>query len=64
MDICKILLTRSMVASDITYINAGLERLVSGRYELIVPPAFDEETLLMYAEDVDVLMGPFVTPAL
>lgn len=64
MDTCKILLTRSMVAGDITYIKEGLDRTVAGKYEFIVPPAFDEETLLQYAENVDVLMGPFATPAL
>lgn len=64
MDICKILLTRSMVPGDIVYIKEGLDKAVAGKYEFIVPPAFDEETLLTYAEDVQVLMGPFVTPAL
>lgn len=60
----KILLTRSMVSGDISYIKEGLNRSVAGRYEFIVPSSFDEETLLQYAEDVDVLMGPLVTPAL
>lgn len=64
MDTCKILLTRSMVAGDIAYIKEGLNRSAAGKCELIVPPAFDEETLLLYAQDADVLMGPFVTPAL
>ena len=45
MTMCRILLTRSMLPVDLQYIRDGLDGLVPGRYELIVPPAFDEDTL-------------------
>ena len=39
MTMCRILLTRSMLPVDLQYIRDGLDGLVPGRYELIVPPA-------------------------
>ena len=64
MTSCKILLTRSMLPGDLQYIRDGLDKLVPDRYELTVPPAFDEETLCAEAADADVLLGPFVTEKL
>ena len=64
MTTCKILLTRSMLPGDLQYIRDGLDRSVAGRYELIIPPAFDEDTLCGEASDADVLLGPFVTEKL
>ena len=61
---CKILLTRSMLPGDLQYIRDGLDRLVPGRYELLAPEAFDEDTLCAQAADADVLLGPFVTERL
>ena len=61
---CKILLTRSMLPVDLQYICEGLDRSVAGRYELVVPPAFDEDTLCSLAADADVLLGPFVSEKL
>ena len=64
MDSCRILLTRSMLPVDLQYIRDGLDRLVPGRYELIVPSAFDEEALCASAPDAEVLLGPYVTEKL
>ena len=64
MNICKILLTRSMLPVDLDYIRMGLDRTVAGQYELIVPTQFDEQTLCTLAADIDVLLGPFVTEKL
>ena len=64
MTTCKILLTRSMLPGDLQYIRDGLDRSVAGRYELIIPPAFDEDTLCGEASDANVLLGPFVTEKL
>ena len=64
MTMCKILLTRSMLPVDLQYIRDGLDALVPGQYELIVPPAFDEETLCGMAGEADVLLGPFITEKL
>ena len=64
MTMCRILLTRSMLPVDLQYIRDGLDRLVPGRFELIVPPAFDEDTLCTLAGTADMLLGPFVTERL
>lgn len=64
MTMCKILLTRSMLPADLQYIRDGLDLRVPGRYELMVPPAFDEDTLCGLAGEADVLLGPFVTEKL
>ena len=64
MTMCKILLTRSMLPADLQYIRDGLDSRVPGRYELMVPPAFDEDTLCGLAGEADVLLGPFVTEKL
>ena len=64
MTMCKILLTRSMLPGDLQYIRDGLDLRVPGRYELMVPPAFDEDTLCGLAGEADVLLGPFITEKL
>ncbi len=64
MDKYHILLTRSMLPVDLKYIRDGLDRLVPGQYELLVPEAFDEDTLCGTVSDVDVLLGPFVSERL
>lgn len=64
MTMCKILLTRSLLPADLRYIRDGLDLRVPGRYELMVPPAFDEDTLCGLAGEADVLLGPFVTEKL
>lgn len=61
---CKILLTRSMLPADLQYIRDGLDLRVPGQYELMVPPAFDEDTLCSLAGEANVLLGPFVTEKL
>ena len=61
---CRILLTRSMLPVDLQYIRDGLDQFVPERYELIVPPAFNEDTLCSMAVDADVLLGPFVSERL
>lgn len=53
-----------MLPVDLQYIRDGLDRTVAGRYELIIPPAFDEDTLCSLAADADVLLGPFVSEKL
>ena len=61
MNQCIILLTRSMLPGDQQYLRDGLDRLVPGQYELVVPDAYDEDTLCGLAADANVLLGPFVT---
>ena len=61
---CKILLTRSMLPADLQYIRDGLDLRVPGQYELMVPLAFDEDTLCSLAGEANVLLGPFVTEKL
>ena len=53
-----------MLPADLRYIRDGLNLRVPGRYELMVPPAFDEDTLCGLAGEADVLLGPFVTERL
>ena len=62
MDVCRILLTRSMAPGDIQYLRDKMDPAVAGRYEFIVPEAYDEESLCALAGDADVLLGPYVTP--
>ena len=64
MTMCKILLTRSMLPGDLQYIREGLDLRVPGQYELMVPSAFDEDTLCSLAGEADMLLGPFVTEKL
>ena len=64
LTMCKILLTRSMLPVDLQYIRDGLDLRVPGRYELLVPAAFDEDTLCGMAGEADMLLGPFVTEKL
>ena len=64
MNLCRILLTRSMLPVDLKYIRDGLDRLVPERYELLVPQTFDEDTLCGMAADADMLLGPFVSERL
>ncbi len=58
---CHILLTRSMLPGDLEYISNGLDKTVQGRYELVIPESFDEETLCAQAGDAEVLLGPYVS---
>lgn len=57
----KIVLTRSMVPSDIQYIKNGLDQEIAGKYEFVVPKTFSEEYICAEAVDADVLLGPYVT---
>lgn len=57
----RIVLTRSMLPSDVGYIQNGLDRVVKGKYELVVPPDFTEEAIAESAVEADVLLGPYVT---
>ena len=57
----KIVLTRSMLPSDIQYIKDGLDQEIKGQYELIVPEEFTEDGICAVAEGADVLLGPYVT---
>ena len=60
----SILLTRSMLPGDLNYIRNGLDRTVAGRYEIIVPEQFDEDSLCAAATEADVFLGPFVSKRL
>ena len=57
----KIVLTRSMVSGDIEYIKNGLDKEIKGQYEFIIPEEFTEDGICSVVEDVDVLLGPYVT---
>ncbi len=53
-----------MLPGDRRYIADGLDRLVPGQYELLVPEEYDEETLCSMVSGVQVLLGPFVSERL
>ncbi len=53
-----------MLPGDRQYIMDGLDRLVPGQYELLVPEEYDEETLCSMVSGVQVLLGPFVSERL
>lgn len=57
----KILLTRSMVSSDIQYIKDGLDKEIKDKYEIIIPDDYSEDSLCQLAPDVDIFLGPYVT---
>jgi phosphoglycerate dehydrogenase-like enzyme len=57
----KILITRSLLDTDIEYIKKGLDLHVSGQFEIIIPDSFDEEGICSVIRDADILLGPFVT---
>lgn len=57
----KIVLTRSMVPSDVQYIKTGLDTVLSGQYEFVIPEEFTEDCICEAANDADILLGPFVT---
>lgn len=57
----NILLTRSMMQRDIDYIKNGLDKKIYGQYNLIVPHDYSEDTLCSYVNDVEIILGPFIT---
>lgn len=57
----KIVLTRSMVPGDIQYIKDGLDKVVKGQYEFVIPSEFTEEGICREVADADILLGPYVT---
>lgn len=57
----KIVLTRSMVESDIQYIKRGLDREIADKYEIVIPDEFSEEGICNVARDADMLLGPFIS---
>ena len=57
----KIVLTRSMLSGDVQYIKDGLDKEISGQYELVIPLEFTEDGICAVATDADVLLGPYVT---
>lgn len=58
----KIVLTRSMLAGDIQYIKDGLDKVIAGQYEFVVPAEYTEDGILAVCADADILLGPYVTP--
>lgn len=61
MEKTRILMTRSLLPSDQEYITEGLRKLVGDTFELIAPPSYDEAGVLTMVNNVDVLLGPYVT---
>lgn len=57
----NILLTRSMLPQDINYIRNGLDYQIKGKYNLIIPEDFAEDTLCQYIKDVEIILGPYIT---
>lgn len=57
----KIVLTRSMVDSDIQYIKSALDKKIAGEYDIVIPDEFSEEGICNATTDADMLLGPFVT---
>lgn len=56
----RILLTKPFFEKDINYISSGL----SSEAELIIPDNFELETLISLAKDVEVFLGPNLSPEL
>ena len=57
----KILVTRKLLDSDLQYIKSGLDKSIRGRYEIVLPDDYTEESLLKCCKDADIFLGPFVT---
>lgn len=57
----KILVTRKLLDKDLDYLRVGLDRVIDKQYEFVIPPSYDEQTLLGLCSDVDVFLGPYVT---
>lgn len=57
----KIVLTRSMVAGDITYIKNGIKSAVDDCFDFILPETYDEDGICAVASDADIYLGPYVT---
>lgn len=57
----KIVLTRSMLSSDIQYIEDGLDKEIKGKYEFVVPVEYTEDGICEVVAGADVLLGPYVT---
>lgn len=57
----KIVLTRSMVPGDIQYIKEGLDKVIAGQYEFVVPSEYTEDGICAVATNADILLGPYVT---
>ncbi len=57
----KIVLTRSLVDNDKSYITNGLAKIVGDKFELVSPKSFDENGICEVVEDAEVLLGPYIT---
>ena len=60
MDKTNVLLTKKLSNSQIEYIRNSLR----SKFNLIVPEQFDEEEILKYASDVQILLGDNITKAM
>lgn len=57
----NILLTRSMLDQDIRYIKDGLDQKIKEEYNLIIPESFTEDILCQYINDIEIILGPYIT---
>lgn len=57
----KILLTSKIAAGEYTYLIEKLDEQIKNKYELVVPDEYGENELLKFCEDVDVLLGSYIT---
>ena len=60
METTNVLLTKKLSNSQIEYIRNSLR----SKFNLIVPEQFDEEEILKYASDVQILLGDNITKAM
>lgn len=61
MERLKILLTRSLLSSDLEYIQSHLDEKIPGRYCIVQPEKYTEDAISREASDADVLLGPYIT---
>jgi phosphoglycerate dehydrogenase-like enzyme len=61
MMITRIVVTRRLLDSDLNYIQRGLNDVVPGQFEIIIPKTFDESGITDAAKGARVLLGPYVS---
>jgi len=61
MEKIKMLITRMLLPQDVNYIRSGLDKEVKGQYDLLDPQDYSERNLVALIDDIDILLGPYVT---
>lgn len=57
----KILLTRRLLQKDIDYISNGLTKRGLNEFVIIDPKDYSERKILSLCEDIEIILGPYIT---